>query len=148
MAPSNCPHPSWAPLPRQKFNTPSLSVNSFRVKDQQKHLAIANVEVTSLGGKGKYKLVDEGINITPMPKVLEKVMIKKDVKKELKLPNNATMDEDLHAADNESNEDSNQKDVDQEETEEYHNLNFEPVINKSLQEDAKDGIVIIKHLVG
>jgi hypothetical protein len=32
-----------------------------------------------------------------MPKVLNKVMIKKDVMKELKLLDNVTMDEDLHA---------------------------------------------------
>jgi hypothetical protein len=85
-----------------------------------------------------------------MPKVLDKVMIKKDVRKELKLPDNATMDEDLHVVDNESNENSmvpsNQRDVDLEEVEKYHNFSFELVVNKSLQEDTKDGSVVIKHL--
>ncbi len=87
------------------------------MKDQHRHLVVANVKVTSLGGKGKDRLVAERIDLTLMPKVLDKVMIKKDVRKELKLPDNATMDEDLHVADNESNENSmvpsNQRDVDQ-----------------------------------
>jgi hypothetical protein len=99
-------------------------------------LAIADGEVTTPGGKGKDKLVAKRIDITPMPKVIDKVMIKKDVKKVLKLPNNVTMDKDLHATNNESNEDSmvpsNQKHVDQKDFEEYHNLDFELAINKSL----------------
>ncbi len=88
---------SWAPPPRQKIDTPSPSVGNFHVKDQHRRLAIVDGEVTTPGGKGKDKLVAKGIDITPTPKVLDKVMIKKDVMKELKLPNNVTMDKDLHA---------------------------------------------------
>jgi hypothetical protein len=120
------------------------------MKDQQKRLVVANVKVTNPNGKGKDRLVAKRIDITPMPKVLDKVMIQKDVKKEPKLLDSATMDEDLHVADNESNQDSmvpsNQRDVDQEEAEEYHNLSSKPTINKLLQEDAKDGIIVITHL--
>jgi hypothetical protein len=76
-------------------------------------------------------LVAKGIDITLTPKVLNKVMIKKDVRKELKLLDNVTMDEDLHATNNESNEDS-MVPSNQNEAKEYHILNFELAINKSL----------------
>ncbi len=42
---------SWALLTHFKKDTPSLSVGSFHVKDQHKHLGVTNGQVTSPNNK-------------------------------------------------------------------------------------------------
>jgi hypothetical protein len=71
-------------------------------------LGVDYIEVTSLGGKGKDKLVVKGIDTTIVAKVVEKVLvIKKDVKKELKLLDTTSCVEvEEDDVDNYTNEDS------------------------------------------
>ncbi len=71
-------------------------------------MGVDYIEVTSLGGKGKDKLVVKGIDTTIVAKVVEKVLvIKKDVKKELKLLDTTSCVEvEEDDVDNYTNEDS------------------------------------------
>ncbi len=71
---------SWALLTHFKKDTPSLSVGSFHVKDQHKHLGVTNGQVTSPNNKkGNDQLVVEGV-IGHVVEVLDKI-VKKEVTK-------------------------------------------------------------------